>query len=139
MNYSEEDLTAFKIVDEVLLRLSKNEHIFFNEPDKSDEYKLAIKYLEDYKLIRYVNPVNKESLIDITENGVDILKKGGLLNYFNAINNAVKRDDLVDKLEFEKIMAEIRRDQSIKYLLKLILIGVTLILIFTIYRWVVGK
>ncbi|MBS1656333.1 MAG: hypothetical protein JSU05_15880 [Bacteroidetes bacterium] len=82
--FSELEEKAFIIVDSFLndLSLSKNNG-FFSTYGKPNEFFLAKEIMDKYQLISYRNPGSKTSIVDISQNGLIILRSGGIKKYLS--------------------------------------------------------
>jgi len=99
--YTDKQEIAFAIIDKFLAELqSSNGNINFNTYGKSTEYFLAKDLMETHGLIKYRNPASNTSIVDITQNGVELLKYGGIKKY---LTNSKQSSEEKGKLEFEKI------------------------------------
>lgn len=60
--------------------------------------------MDIHRLITYRNPGSKTSIVDIGNNGLSIIKAGGIKKYLLSIN---QKSEEKERLEYEKINAEI--------------------------------
>ncbi|MFZ4740087.1 MAG: hypothetical protein ACOYLE_02865 [Bacteroidales bacterium] len=107
MEHNELEKKAYEIVDSFLNKLEKGKEIFFNTYCKPQEYNLAKQILEKYDLIIYRAPGEKSSIVDITQNGLEIIKVGGIQKFLDSKTQQEESKELKEKLEFEKLQAEI--------------------------------
>jgi hypothetical protein len=99
--YSDLEISAFKLIDELLLSLSKNHSGgSFNVYNAGTPGQIALKHLNDYRLVNFRAPGNTSSIVDILPDGIKVLKAGGMEKYLNQLNNNLEEKE---NLQFEQL------------------------------------
>jgi hypothetical protein len=107
MQLSELEIKACNLIDDFLEKLEGRQVKFFDTYAKPPEYYIAKELMDKYNLISYRAPGNKMSIVDITTNGLKIKPIGGMKNFVCSINQKVETKDVKDKMEYDKLQAEV--------------------------------
>jgi hypothetical protein len=107
MEHSELEKKAYKIIDSFLKDLESGKEEVFSTYGRPQEYNLAKQLFTEYDLIRFRVPGDNLSIVDITQNGLNIIKVGGIENFLDSKIQQTESKELKEKLEFEKLQAEV--------------------------------
>jgi hypothetical protein len=144
MEYIDLELKAFTIIDKFLLAISENKEKNFITYGKNQEYFIAKQLMEKYDLINFRAPGETMSIVDITIDGLNVLKAGGMINFLKNIDDQNETAILKQDLEIEKLDIEIGLiNKQLKDYLKTkswaiaaVIISAS-VLIFEIIKWVI--
>ena len=106
-HYSELEIKAFKIVDDFLKKLEEGDPIPFYTFGQPKEYKIAEQLFKEHDLIQSRNPSNINSIVDITRNGLEVIKIGGIERYLTIIKEQDEIKQSKEILEYEKLRNEL--------------------------------
>lgn len=102
--FTEQEEKAFVVIDNFLKELtSSNKGGWFNTYGKPTEYLLAKELMDKHRLITYRNPGNKMSIVDMGDNGLTIIKHGGIKKYLLSIN---QKSEEKENLELQRLRLE---------------------------------
>jgi hypothetical protein len=103
--FTEQEEKAFIVVDNFLKELSASDNGgWFNTYGASSDRILAKELLDKYGLITYRSTNRKTSIIDISQEGLRILKAGGLKKY---LSDTIEYAEQKEKMQYEKLNAEL--------------------------------
>ncbi len=103
--FSELEEKTFLVVDKFLNELNTfNTEISFYTNGNSKEYFLAKELMLKYDLIKYRKPGSNTSIVDITQNGLTILKGGGIKVF---LSKSAQKMEERENLEMQKLRGEI--------------------------------
>lgn len=109
---SEIESKAFEIIDNFLKHLvEKGSGSVYNigKDFYSTESQMAYKIMCDKDLISFRKGyADKNSIIDISQNGLTILKIGGYKKYLDTLQQQSDHDDYVKNLEIEKTETDLK-------------------------------
>lgn len=108
--YSDSELKAFEIVDNFLEDLSKKNggSVYDIKNFHSLESQLAYNIIVDKDLVTFRKGyADKNSVIDISQNGLAILRIGGYKKYLDALKEQSDNDEYVRNLEIEKTKTDL--------------------------------
>ena len=110
--YSDIELKSFKLIDSFLKKLSDDGDGSFYDIDPNNQHskecQFAYKIMCDKDLISFRKGFpDKNSIIDISSNGINILKLGGYTNYLDALILKSDKDEYIKNLEFEKTKTDL--------------------------------
>ena len=109
--HSEIELKAFELIDNFLQHLvdkgSGNAYEISND-FYSTPTQIAFKIMSDKEFISFRKGYpDKDSIVDISTNGLHILKIGGYKSYLDALENQAQLDNYKQKLEIEKAKTDL--------------------------------
>lgn len=110
--FTEQEEKAFVVIDNFLNELtSSSKGGWFNTYGKPTEYFLAKELMDKYRLITYRNLGSKMSIVDIGDNGLTIIKTGGIKKYLLSNNQKSEEKENLElqrlRLENEKLVNEL--------------------------------
>ncbi len=115
--YSDIELKAFDIIDKFLQHLVDNGSGSVYNIGKdfySTESQIAYKIMCDKDLISFRKGyADKNSIIDISTNGLTILKIGGYKKYLDTLQQQSDHDNYVKNLEIEKTKIDLKLAKKI--------------------------
>jgi hypothetical protein len=114
--FTEQEEKAFVVVDKFLNDLTTSDkRSWFNTYAKPTEYFLAKELMDKYHLITYRAPGSKTSIVDIGDNGLRIIKAGGIKKYLQSIN---EKSEEKENLELQQLRTNVQIlvDQRSDYL-----------------------
>jgi hypothetical protein len=110
--YSDIELKAFEIIDKFLqLLVDKGSGSVYNigKDFYSTESQIAYKIMCDRDLIHFRKGYqDTDSVIDITQNGLYILKIDGYKKYLDTLQQQSDHDNYVKNLEIEKTVTDLK-------------------------------
>jgi len=113
--FTEQEEKAFVIIDNFLTELqSSTKGGWFNTYGKPTEYFLAKELMDKHRLITYRNPGNKMSIVDMGDNGLTIIKHGGIKKYLTSISQTKEEKE---NLELQQLRSDniLKTNQLIDY------------------------
>ena len=110
--FTEQEEKAFIVIDTFLTELTTSDKGgWFNTYGKPTEYFLAKELMDKYRLITYRAPGSKTSIVDIGDNGLTIIKAGGIKKYLLSINEKMEEKENLElqrlRLENEKLVNDL--------------------------------
>jgi hypothetical protein len=104
--FSDKEEKAFKVVDDFLIKLQTScNGEWFKTYGKPPEFFLAKQLMEKYNLITYRAPGSKESLSDISPDGLMIINNGGLRNYLISLGHSKEERE---NLELQQLRTNVQ-------------------------------
>jgi hypothetical protein len=112
--FSELEEKSFKVIDEFLLKLQSSPESFITY-GKPTEFFLAKDLMKTHKLIAYRIPGSDTSICDISQTGLEVIKKGGMKNYLLSISQSKEEKE---NLELQQLRTNVINltNQHIDYL-----------------------
>lgn len=114
--YSDTEIKAFDIVDKFLNDLSKKQggSVYDIKDFHAPESQLAYNILVDKQLLNFRKGyVDKNSVVDVSQNGFTILRVGGYKKYLELLQQQSDHEEYVKNLEIEKTKVDLELAKKI--------------------------
>lgn len=118
MNIDQLEKETFEIVDDFLKSILNKPDSFFSWKSKGQPAYRAFEILKNHNLVTFRAKGSDTSVLDISDNGINVLKIGGIEKYFESINKKSEKKEILEnqnlRLQNEKLQNDLIEFPKIK-------------------------